>query len=154
MAQKKVTSWLPMSHCLKVPLVYIWTLHTFIRLEKTNMKVWHIKLRCDPILNCMLMIMKILTSFNCKQTPAFDRLTPLFRQPLTKGSWDGLVTLTAYIAAKIGIEEYLMDKFLKIHYQLEDNLLRWKVMPNKSALIDWTYRTYWNSGEEPQKVIC
>ena len=34
-----------------------------------------------------------------------------------------------------------MDKFLKIHYQPEDKLLRWKVMPNKSALIDWTYRT-------------
>ena len=48
--------------------------------------------------------------------------SPLFQQPLTKGSWAGLVTLTVYIAAKIGIEEYLMDKFLKIHYQLEDKL--------------------------------
>jgi len=28
------------------------------------------------------------------------------------------------MAAKIGIEEYLMEKFLKIHYQLEDKLLR------------------------------
>ena len=52
------------------------------------------------------------------------------------------------------IEEYLMDKFLKLHYQPEDKLLRWKNMPNKSALIDWTYRTCWNSGEEPKKVIC
>ena len=42
-----------------------------------------------------------------------------------------------------------MDKFLKIHYQLENKLFRWKVEPNKSALIDWTYRTCWNSGEEP-----
>ena len=61
---------------------------------------------------------------------------------------------TAYMAAKIRIEEYLMEKFLKVYYQLEDKMLRWQVMPNKSALIDWTYRTYWNSGEEPQKVIC
>ena len=38
---------------------------------------------------------------------------PLFRQPLTKGSWAGLVTLTAYMAAKKGIEEYLMDFFKK-----------------------------------------
>ena len=44
------------------------------------------------------------------------------------------------MAAKIGIEEYLRDKFLKIHYQPEDKLLRGKVMPNKSAPIDWTYR--------------
>ena len=36
----------------------------------------------------------------------------------------GLETLTAYIAAKIGIEEYLMDKFFKIHNQLEEKLLR------------------------------
>ena len=79
---------------------------------------------------------------------------PLFWQPLTKGSWAGLVTLTAYMAAKIGIKEYFMDNFLKIHYQLEDKLFRGKVMPNKSAVIDWTYRTCWNSGEEPQKVTC
>ena len=39
------------------------------------------------------------------------------------------------MAAWIGIEEYLMDKFLKIHYQPEDKLLRWKVMPNKSGHI-------------------
>ena len=38
--------------------------------------------------------------------------------------WTGLVTLTAYMAAKIKIEKYLMDKFLKIHYQLEEKLLR------------------------------
>ena len=63
--------------------------------------------------------------------------SPLFQQPLTKGSWAGLVTLSLYMTAKIGIKEYLMDKFLKIHYQPEDKLLRWKVMPNKSALIDW-----------------
>ena len=54
----------------------------------------------------------------------------------------------------VSLKEYFMDKFLKIHYQLEDKLSRWKVMPNKSALIDWTYRTCWNFGEEPQKVIC
>ena len=51
-------------------------------------------------------------------------------------------------------QEYLMDNFFLIHYQPEDKLLRWKVMPNKTALIDWTYRTCWNSGEEPKKVIC
>ena len=28
--------------------------------------------------------------------------------------------------------------FFKIHYQLEDKILRWKVMPNKNTLIDWT----------------
>ena len=39
------------------------------------------------------------------------RGAPLFRQPLTKGSWDGLVTLTAYMAVKIGIEKNLMEKF-------------------------------------------
>ena len=33
------------------------------------------------------------------------------------------MTLTAYMAAKIVIEEYLMEKFLKIHYQLEDKFL-------------------------------
>ena len=43
---------------------------------------------------------------------------PLFRQPLTKGCWAWLVTLTAYVAVKIGIEEYLMEKVLKILYKL------------------------------------
>ena len=33
----------------------------------------------------------------------WPRCPPLFRQPLTKGSWAGLMTLTAYMAAKIGI---------------------------------------------------
>ena len=47
--------------------------------------------------------------------PDFNH-TPLFWQPLTKGSYAGLVTLIAYVVAKIGIEKYLMDKFLKIHY--------------------------------------
>ena len=45
-------------------------------------------------------------------------------EALTKGSLAGLMTLTAYMAGKIAIEEYLMDKFLKIHYQLEDKILR------------------------------
>jgi hypothetical protein len=27
-------------------------------------------------------------------------------------------------------------------------------VPKKSALFDWTYSKCWNSGEEPQKVIC
>ena len=43
-----------------------------------------------------------------------------FEQTLTKGSWAGLVKLIAYNAAKLVIEEYLMTKFLKINYQLED----------------------------------
>ena len=38
---------------------------------------------------------------------------PLFWQPLTNGSRAGLVTLTEYMTAKIGIEEYLMEKFQK-----------------------------------------
>ena len=54
--------------------------------------------------------------------------------------------LTAYIAAKKGIEEYLMKEILKVHYKLEHKIWRWKVMPNKSTLINWTYRTCWNSG--------
>ena len=58
----------------------------------------------------------------------------MFRQPLTKGSWTGLVTLTAYMATKIGIETYLMDKFLKIHYQLEGKLLGEKVCQTKVHL--------------------
>ena len=58
------------------------------------------------------------------------------------------MTLTAYMAAKIGIKEYLMKKFLKIYYHHKDKILRWKFMPKKSALIDWTSRTRWNSGEE------
>ena len=49
------------------------------------------------------------------------------------------MTLTAYITAKIGIEEYLMKKILKVHYKLEDKSFRLKVMPNKSTLINWTY---------------
>ena len=47
--------------------------------------------------------------------------TPLFRQPLIKGSLAGLVTLTAYMAAKIGIDEYFMDKFLKFITNLKTN---------------------------------
>ena len=35
--------------------------------------------------------------------------SPLLQQPLTKGSWAGLVTLTAYMAAKIGIEEFITN---------------------------------------------
>ena len=52
-----------------------------------------------------------------------------------KGSWAGLVTLTAYMAAKIGIEEYLMELFVKILFQCEDTILRWKIMAYKIALI-------------------
>ena len=36
------------------------------------------------------------------------RVSPLFWQPLTEGSWAWLVTLTANMAAKIAIEEYKM----------------------------------------------
>ena len=43
------------------------------------------------------------------------RGTPLFLQPLTNGSWAGLVTLFAYMAANIGIEEYLMKTILNVH---------------------------------------
>ena len=62
-------------------------------------------------------------------------ITPLFWQPLTKGSWAGLVSLTAYMAAKIGIEEYLLDTFLKIHYQLEGKLLGEKLCQTKVHLL-------------------
>ena len=41
-------------------------------------------------------------------------MATLFWQPLTKGSWAGMVSLTVYMAAIIRIEEYLMEKFLKI----------------------------------------
>ena len=34
-----------------------------------------------------------------------DTFSPLFRQPLTKSSSTGLVTLTAYMAVKIRIEK-------------------------------------------------
>ena len=105
----------------------------------------------------MLQILSTKTyylQFLANPTDKYACQSPLFQQPLTKGSWAGLVTLTAYMAAKIGIMEYCMDKYLKIHYQLEDKLFRWKVMPNKSALIDWTYRTCWNSGDEPRKVMA
>ena len=44
------------------------------------------------------------------------KMSPLFRQPLTKGSLAGLIKLTGYMAANLGIEEYLMDTLLKIHF--------------------------------------
>ena len=46
--------------------------------------------------------------------------SPCFGSHTQLGSLSGLVTLNAYMAAKIGIEEYLMEKFHKIYYQLED----------------------------------
>ena len=79
---------------------------------------------------------------NCANTQAHQ----FFDSHSLQGRWAGLVTLTAYIATKIGIEEYLMGKVFKINYKLEEICLRWKVMPNKSTLINWTYRTCWNSG--------
>ena len=83
--------------------------------------------------------------------------SPLLQQPLTKGSWAGLVTLTAYMAAK--------DRNWGIHNKLEDKIVKWKFMPNTSTLITliiWKNGTGWNSGvvyqnirgSKAQKVAC
>ena len=97
-----------------------------------------IPLRCLNKNGCALNItgfILIITGFLLSTTVIPDISPSLFWQPLTKRSWAGVVTLTSYMAEKIGIEEYFMDKFIKIHYQLEDKLFRWKGKPNKSALI-------------------
>ena len=51
------------------------------------------------------------------------------------------MTLTAYMGAKIGIEEYLMNK--NTQNSLPTRRLNFKVkgIPKQSAPIDWTYRT-------------
>ena len=50
------------------------------------------------------------------------------------------------MAAKIGIEEYFMEKILKFHKKFDQTILRWKVRPKKSKPNKWTYMTCWNSG--------
>ena len=42
---------------------------------------------------------------------------------------------TASMAAKIGIEEYLIEKVIKVHYKLEDKILRWKLRQTKEHLL-------------------
>jgi hypothetical protein len=69
-------------------------------------------------------VFKLVMNFENFSSNIPQFLSLLFWQPLTEGSWAGVVTLTAHMAAKIGIKEYFMDKFLKIHYQLEDKLFR------------------------------
>ena len=69
---------------------------------------WHIFV--EPNTKTIFYIIRELT----QKCPIGDK-TPLFRQPLTNGSGAGLVTLTAYKATKIGIEECLIEKFQKVH---------------------------------------
>ena len=42
-------------------------------------------------------------------------MAPVFRRPITKGSWAGLLPVTACIASKKGIEKDMIEKYLKNH---------------------------------------
>ena len=51
---------------------------------------------------------------------------PVFRRPIPKGSWSGLLPVTAFIASEKEIEKYMMEKVLKIHKNLKDFFFKLK----------------------------
>ena len=44
-----------------------------------------------------------------------SEFSPVFRRPITIGSWAGLLPVTAFIASENEIEKYMMKKVHKIH---------------------------------------
>ena len=57
--------------------------------------------------------------------------SPVFRRPITKGSWAGLLPVTAFIASEKEIEKYIIEKVQKFLKNLKDIFFKLKQKAKK-----------------------